>query len=81
MGNVLIVGAGGVGRVVAHKCAQVPEVFEQHHTWPAARFPSVTKLPRRSKRRPAGSIDTAAVDADDVPEMVALDQAGQARLW
>ena len=27
MSNVLIVGAGGVGQVVAHKCAQLPEVF------------------------------------------------------
>ena len=27
MPKVLIIGAGGVGRVVAHKCAQVPEVF------------------------------------------------------
>ena len=27
MKNVLIIGAGGVGAVVAHKCAQVPEVF------------------------------------------------------
>ena len=27
MKKVLIIGAGGVGAVVAHKCAQVPEVF------------------------------------------------------
>lgn len=27
MGKVLIIGAGGVGGVVTHKCAQVPEVF------------------------------------------------------
>ncbi len=27
MSHVLIIGAGGVGSVVAHKCAQVPEVF------------------------------------------------------
>ena len=27
MSKVLIIGAGGVGQVVAHKCAQVPEVF------------------------------------------------------
>lgn len=29
MARVLIVGAGGVGQVVAHKCAQVPEVFTE----------------------------------------------------
>jgi saccharopine dehydrogenase (NAD+, L-lysine-forming) len=28
MPRVLIIGAGGVGNVVAHKCAQLPEVFE-----------------------------------------------------
>ncbi len=27
MNKVLIIGAGGVGNVVAHKCAMVPEVF------------------------------------------------------
>ena len=29
MANVLILGAGGVGRVVTHKCAAVPQVFEK----------------------------------------------------
>jgi saccharopine dehydrogenase (NAD+, L-lysine-forming) len=29
MGRVLIIGAGGVGRVVAFKCARAPEVFEE----------------------------------------------------
>ena len=29
MGKALIIGAGGVGRVVAHKCAQNHEVFEE----------------------------------------------------
>jgi saccharopine dehydrogenase (NAD+, L-lysine-forming) len=28
MSRILIIGAGGVGGVVTHKCAQVPEVFE-----------------------------------------------------
>ncbi|MEZ4484253.1 MAG: saccharopine dehydrogenase NADP-binding domain-containing protein [Syntrophotaleaceae bacterium] len=27
MSKVLIIGAGGVGRVVVHKCAQAKEVF------------------------------------------------------
>mgnify|MGYP003298778342 CR=1 FL=1 len=29
MARVLIIGAGGVGAVVAHKCASVPEVFTE----------------------------------------------------
>ena len=27
MAKVVIIGAGGVGGVVTHKCAQLPEVF------------------------------------------------------
>ncbi|AQQ69004.1 saccharopine dehydrogenase [Microbulbifer agarilyticus] len=67
MANVLIVGAGGVGQVVAHKCAQVEEVFENITL--ASRTKSkcdkiADMLPRK--------IDTAEVDADNVGEMVAL---------
>ncbi|WP_066960737.1 saccharopine dehydrogenase family protein [Microbulbifer sp. Q7] len=67
MANVLIVGAGGVGQVVAHKCAQVEEVFENITL--ASRTKSkcdkiADMLPRK--------IDTAEVDADNVKEMVAL---------
>lgn len=29
MAKVLIIGAGGVGTVVAHKCAQNPDVFTE----------------------------------------------------
>ena len=29
MTKVLIIGAGGGGQVVTHKCAQVPEVFSE----------------------------------------------------
>jgi len=29
MSKVIIVGAGGVGGVVTHKCAQLPEVFNE----------------------------------------------------
>ena len=28
-GKVLIIDAGGVGRVVVHKCAQTPDVFAE----------------------------------------------------
>ena len=35
MSTVLIIGAGGVGRVVAHKCAQNPGVFSE--IWLASR--------------------------------------------
>lgn len=65
--HVLIIGAGGVGRVVAHKCAQVPEVFGR------------ITLASRTKAKCdqiASEIDfpieTRAVDADHVAETVAL---------
>ena len=29
MSRVLIIGAGGVGSVVVHKCCQVPELFSE----------------------------------------------------
>ena len=28
-GKIMIIGAGGVATVAAHKCAQVPEVFKE----------------------------------------------------
>lgn len=67
MGKVLIIGAGGVGGVVTHKCAQVPEVFEEICL--ASR--TVSKC-----EKIAGEIDkpiiTRQVDADNVPELVGL---------
>ena len=67
MAKVLIVGAGGVGQVVAHKCAQVPEVFE--HIVLASRTEEKCRRIAAQIKRP---IATAQVDADDVPQMTAL---------
>jgi saccharopine dehydrogenase (NAD+, L-lysine-forming) len=67
MAKVLIVGAGGVGQVVAHKCAQVPEVFE--HIVLASRTEEKCRRIAAQIRRP---IATAQVDADDVAQMTAL---------
>jgi len=67
MSNVLIVGAGGVGQVVAHKCAQLPEVFS------GITLASRTEEKcRRIAAQIARPVHTAQVDADDVPQMVAL---------
>ena len=67
MGKVLIIGAGGVGSVVARKCAMVPEVFEEICL--ASR--TVEKCDRiaASLNRP---VRTASLDADNVSETVAL---------
>ncbi|WP_300667449.1 saccharopine dehydrogenase family protein [Desulfoluna sp.] len=70
MSRVLIVGAGGVGQVVAHKCAQVPEVFTEIMLASRTREKCdkiAAQLPR--------AIQTAKLDADNVAETVALIQA------
>ncbi|MBN1498544.1 MAG: saccharopine dehydrogenase family protein [Spirochaetes bacterium] len=67
MGKVLIIGAGGVGQVVAHKCAQVPEVFEEI-TLASRTKSKCDKIASQIKSK----INTAGVDADNVPELVSL---------
>lgn len=71
MSKVLIIGAGGVGQVVAYKCAQHPEVF------------SSIMLASRTKSKCENiaaqillkydiDIKTAKIDAEDVPALVKL---------
>ncbi len=67
MAKVLIIGAGGVSNVVVHKCAQVSEVFDEIVL--ASRTKSKCDAIAASLNRP---IVTEQVDADDVPQMVAL---------
>ena len=61
MARVLIVGAGGVGQVVAHKCAQVPEVFTEIVL--ASRTEEKCRQIAAQIKRP---IQTAQVDANDI---------------
>jgi len=70
--RVLIIGAGGVGRVVAFKCAQRRDIFNDITF--ASRTKSkcdaiVSDIYAKGLTAP---IRTAAVDADNVPELVAL---------
>ncbi|MFC1524229.1 saccharopine dehydrogenase family protein [Thermodesulfobacteriota bacterium] len=67
MGKVLIIGAGGVGSVVVHKCAQVPEVFTGIML--ASRTMNKCEQIRESVGRP---IEIAQVDADRTMEVVVL---------
>ena len=67
MSKVLIIGAGGVGAVVTHKCAQHPEVFSEIVL--ASR--TLAKCAAIQKQI-AGPIEIAQVDADHVPEVTAL---------
>ena len=66
--RVLIIGAGGVGNVVVRKCASVPEVFS--HIMLASRTKS--KCDAIAADIKNMKIETAALDADNVPEIVAL---------
>ena len=67
MARVMIIGAGGVGQVVTHKCAQVPEVFTDIML--ASRTKEKCDRIASQLSRP---IETARVDADNVPELVEL---------
>jgi saccharopine dehydrogenase (NAD+, L-lysine-forming) len=76
MSKVLIIGAGGVGRVVVHKCAQRTDIFS-----------SITLASRTRSKCDAIAAEikgvkvaTAQVDADHVPELVALINQEQPKL-
>ena len=75
MSKVMIIGAGGVGAVVAHKCAQLSEVFTEIVL--ASRTESKCQAIAAQLGRP---IRTAQVDADNVPELVSLLQKEQPEL-
>jgi len=71
MGKVLIIGAGGVGTVVANKVAQNSNVFTDIML--ASRTKSkCDDIAESVKERTGITIKTARVDADNVPELVAL---------
>jgi saccharopine dehydrogenase (NAD+, L-lysine-forming) len=79
MTRVLIIGAGGVGGVVAHKCAQARDVFSD------IMLASRTKakcdhLKGEIEAMQGRSIRTAQVDADRVPELVKLFRDYQPKL-
>ena len=71
MSNVLIIGAGGVGGVVAHKCAADAETFSKITL--ASRTLSRCERIRDQVRELRGrDIDIAQVDADDPSQSIAL---------
>lgn len=67
MSKVVIIGAGGVGGVVTHKCAQLPEVFSDIVL--ASRTEEKCKAIAAQLDRP---IKTAKIDADNVAELTAF---------
>jgi saccharopine dehydrogenase (NAD+, L-lysine-forming) len=71
MGKLLIIGAGGVGNVVAKKCASVPEVFEEI-CLASRTISKCQKIADEVKKNYNVEIKTEQVDADNVNELVAL---------
>jgi saccharopine dehydrogenase (NAD+, L-lysine-forming) len=71
MARILIIGAGGVGRVVAHKCAQVPEVFAEIMLV-SHNISKCEKVKEEIKEKTGVDIKVAEVDAEDVPKLAAL---------
>jgi saccharopine dehydrogenase (NAD+, L-lysine-forming) len=68
MGKVLVIGAGGVGTVVVHKMASLPEVFTEIML--ASRTKS--KCDAIAQKIGKNRVTTAQVDADNVPQLVGL---------
>jgi saccharopine dehydrogenase (NAD+, L-lysine-forming) len=71
MPRVLIIGAGGVGNVVVHKCAQVPEVFERI-TLASRTVSKCEAIAERVKKKLGREVSVAQVDADDPKQTAAL---------
>lgn len=68
MGKVLIIGAGGVGTVVAHKMASIPQVFSEIMLASRTKSKCDIIAGRIGNKR----IKTAEVDADNVPQLLDL---------
>ena len=79
MSKVLIIGAGGVGSVVAHKCAMNSGVFSEIML--ASRTKAkCDKIAAEIKEMHGVEIKTAQVDADIVAETVILIKQFQPKL-
>jgi saccharopine dehydrogenase (NAD+, L-lysine-forming) len=69
--KTLIIGAGGVGNVVAFKCAMNAETFGDI-TLASRTQSKCDQIAKNVKDRTGISITTAQVDADSVPQLVEL---------
>lgn len=68
MATVLIIGAGGVGRVVAHKCVMNAGTFDRIIL--ASR--TLKRCEEIQSELPKGAIEIATVDADNTQEVIDL---------
>ncbi|MBI2656158.1 saccharopine dehydrogenase family protein [Candidatus Woesearchaeota archaeon] len=71
MGSVLIIGAGGVGNVVAQKCARIPDVFSKI-VLASRNIEKCRKIQQDVQEKTGRVIGVAQVDADEVAQTAAL---------
>lgn len=71
MNKIVIIGAGGVGQVVAHKCAQLGDIFG-HIVLASRTLEKCDTIAQQIQQRYGRRIETARVDANNVAELVAL---------
>jgi len=71
MNKIVIIGAGSVGQVVAHKCAQLGDIFG-HIVLASRTLEKCDTIAQQIQQRYGRRIETARVDADNVAELVAL---------
>ncbi len=71
MNNTLIIGAGGVGNVVAFKCAMNKDTFG-NITLASRTKSKCDEIAKNVKAKTGVEINTAKVDADNVEELVEL---------
>ncbi|MDR2820101.1 MAG: saccharopine dehydrogenase family protein [Desulfovibrio sp.] len=74
MANILIIGAGGVGSVVAHKCAQAARRGGalERVTLASRTLSRCESVARSVRTRTGFAMDTAQTDADNVAELCGL---------
>ncbi len=71
MSKVLVIGAGGVSSVAVHKMAQNPGIFS-HISLASRTLAKCDAIAESVKTRTGQTIDTYAIDAEDVPALSAL---------
>ena len=71
MAKVLIIGAGGVASVTAHKCADLVDVFS-HITMASRTLAKCVAIAASIKERTGRTIEVRQLDADNVADTVAL---------
>lgn len=79
MSTVLLIGAGGVGGVVAHKCSQTPEIFSSL-VLASRTLSRCDRIKDQILKRRMYDIETAQVDADNTAEVVKLIQRVKPKL-